>query len=261
MARSFRARVLAHRGRTDEAAEALTEALPAARQIEDLQVLGPVLLAAAITAGVDGDQAEAIARLQEFDAITEGGPTEYRELQLPEAVRVAIGAGQVELAERLVGDRPVHAPRTQMSVDMSRALVSEARGDFDDALLAFRSSAAAWDRWSVPLEHGHALMGAARCLRALDRSEEAETAESEGEGPPGCAGRARDDRPPNMTTLPPLGGSAVVEVAGSNPRPRTTVWDFSGRSQWKDLAFRLPPAEDLSASPGSMSLSGPRTEP
>ena len=67
-----------------------------------------------------------------------------------------------------------------MSVDMSRALVSEARGAFDDALLAFRSSASAWDRWSVPLEHGHALMGAGRCLRALDRPEEAEVAEADG---------------------------------------------------------------------------------
>ena len=67
-----------------------------------------------------------------------------------------------------------------MSVDMSRALVSEARGAFDDALIAFRSSAAAWSRWNVPLEHGHALMGAARCLRALDRSEEAEAVEADG---------------------------------------------------------------------------------
>ena len=45
---------------------------------------------------------------------------------------------------------------------------------------AFRSSASAWDRWSVPLEHGHALMGAARCLRALDRPEEAEALEADG---------------------------------------------------------------------------------
>jgi hypothetical protein len=63
---------------------------------------------------------------------------------------------------------------------MSRALVSEALGGFDDALIAFRSSASAWDRWSVPLEHGHALMGAARCLRALERSEEAEAVEADG---------------------------------------------------------------------------------
>ena len=32
----------------------------------------------------------------------------------------------------------------------------------------------------MPLEHGHALMGAGRCLRALDRPEEAEVAEADG---------------------------------------------------------------------------------
>jgi hypothetical protein len=43
----------------------------------------------------------------------------------------------------------------------------------------------------------------------------------------------------------------------SNPRPRATVQGFSGRSRWEDLASRLPPAEDLSASPGSMSGAAP----
>jgi hypothetical protein len=47
----------------------------------------------------------------------------------------------------------------------------------------------------------------------------------------------------------------------SNPRHRTTVWVFYGRSRWKDLALGLPPAEDPSASPGAMSLEGPRAEP
>jgi hypothetical protein len=47
----------------------------------------------------------------------------------------------------------------------------------------------------------------------------------------------------------------------SNPRPRATFQGFSGRSRWGDLASRLPPAEDLSASPGSMSGGGPRAEP
>jgi hypothetical protein len=47
----------------------------------------------------------------------------------------------------------------------------------------------------------------------------------------------------------------------SNPRPRATDQGFSGRSRWEDLASRLPPAEDLSASPGSMSGGGPRAEP
>ena len=52
-----------------------------------------------------------------------------------------------------------------------------------------------------------------------------------------------------------------VEVGESNPRPRATIQGFSGRSRWEDLASRLPPAEDLSASPGSMSGGGPQAEP
>jgi site-specific DNA recombinase len=47
----------------------------------------------------------------------------------------------------------------------------------------------------------------------------------------------------------------------SNPRPWATVRDFSGRSRRSDLASRLPPAEDLSASPGAVSGGGPRAEP
>jgi hypothetical protein len=47
----------------------------------------------------------------------------------------------------------------------------------------------------------------------------------------------------------------------SNPRDRATVWVFYGRSRWVDLASGLPPAEDPSASPGAMSLEGPRAEP
>ena len=47
----------------------------------------------------------------------------------------------------------------------------------------------------------------------------------------------------------------------SNPRPWATVRDFSGRSRRRDLASRLPPAEDLSAGPGAVSGGGPRAEP
>jgi hypothetical protein len=179
VARSFSARVLAHRGRTGEAAASIAEALPAARQIEDLQVLGPVLLAAAITASMDGGVEAAIARLREFDEITADGPTEYRELQLPEAVRIAIGAGEIELAEHLVGDRPVHVQRTSMSVNTCRALLQEAGGDLDGALTAFRDAADGWDRWAMPFERAHALLGTARCLRALDRAEEGQRAVTE----------------------------------------------------------------------------------
>ncbi len=47
----------------------------------------------------------------------------------------------------------------------------------------------------------------------------------------------------------------------SNPRAWATVWVFSGRSQVEDLTSKLPPAEDLEASPGSMFDDGPQAEP
>ena len=47
----------------------------------------------------------------------------------------------------------------------------------------------------------------------------------------------------------------------SNPRPRATVWVFYGRSRRSDLASRLPPAEDLSASPSTVSGDGRQAMP
>lgn len=47
----------------------------------------------------------------------------------------------------------------------------------------------------------------------------------------------------------------------SNPRARTIDWGFSGRSLVVDLTSRLPPAEDLAASPGWFSGGGPQAEP
>ena len=46
----------------------------------------------------------------------------------------------------------------------------------------------------------------------------------------------------------------------SNPRPQVTVWVFYGRSLRSGLASRLPQAEDLSASPASLSDGGHRAE-
>ena len=49
----------------------------------------------------------AIDRLREFDDATRDGPTEYRELQLPEAIRICRLLGDVELARRSPASRPV----------------------------------------------------------------------------------------------------------------------------------------------------------
>jgi len=46
----------------------------------------------------------------------------------------------------------------------------------------------------------------------------------------------------------------------SNPRPQVTGWVFYERSLRSGLASRLPQAEDLSASPASLSDGGHRAE-
>ena len=92
-AASYRARVLAHRGNLEAARSEIEHLLPLARTIEDLQILAPALISAALVEVASGAHEEALARLREFDELTEGGPAEYREIHSPEVMRIAIAAG------------------------------------------------------------------------------------------------------------------------------------------------------------------------
>ena len=89
----YRARVLAHRGQHGAAVELAEAFTPVARQIEDLQILGPTMVVAAVSFRAAGDRARAVELVEEFDAATADGPMEYRELYLPEIVprKYAIG--------------------------------------------------------------------------------------------------------------------------------------------------------------------------
>jgi class 3 adenylate cyclase/tetratricopeptide (TPR) repeat protein len=170
---SYRARVLTHRGQGDADDDPLEGAVTIARQIGDLQVQAPVYVAAAVVEQARGNGDAALDHVRLFDEVTEGGPTEYRELQSPEIVRVCLANHDVELAERIVGAREVFVARTKNAVLTGRALLAEARGDADDALALFQQAAAAWDTYGGPFERAHALAGAGRCLSALGRDEEA----------------------------------------------------------------------------------------
>ena len=169
----YRARVLTHRGQESSAEGLLERAIPVARQIGDLQVQAPVYVAAAVVEHARGNGEAALAHIRAFDDATEGGPTEYRELQSPEIVRVCLANHDIELAEKIVGDRAVFVARTKDAVLTGRALLAEARGKTDDALALFQEAAAAWESYGGPFERAHALAGAGRCLSALGRGEEA----------------------------------------------------------------------------------------
>ena len=165
----YRARVLAHRGDTAKAVEVADAFTPVAREIQDLQVLAPALVVGVVSHAAAGDRARALALVDEFDAATREGPSEYRELYLPEVVRVLIAAGEADLAERIVGEREVYVRRTRLAMASSRALLAEARGDIDVAAAEFRRAAAGWEAWGGRFEQGHAAAGLGRSLEALGK--------------------------------------------------------------------------------------------
>lgn len=164
---SYRARVLANRRLLDGLRESMKRILPVARQIGDLQVQAPVFVAAAIVAGAEGDGMHALEHVREFEETTRDGPTEYRELQSPEVIRLCLAHGEVELAAQVLGDRPVHVARTQHAVVTGRALLAEASGDLEGAARLFGDVAEAWGSYGDPFERAHALDGWARCLEKL----------------------------------------------------------------------------------------------
>ena len=86
---TYSARILAHRGQLDEAASLVERYLPIGPA--DRRSPDPVAGARHRRGRRLGDAAtrrRAIELLREFDGATRDGPTEYRELQLPEAVRI-----------------------------------------------------------------------------------------------------------------------------------------------------------------------------
>jgi class 3 adenylate cyclase/tetratricopeptide (TPR) repeat protein len=176
---TYSARILAHRGTVDLAGELVERYLHTARQIGDLQILSPALVTAAVVAWMNRDDPTAAGYLHEFDDATRDGPTEYRELQLPEAVRICRTLADPRFAEVLAGARPVVVARTRNAMLSVRALLAEMRGDLAGATAGFREAAEAWGRWGDPFERAHALDGTARCLSAEGPTAEAAEAEHE----------------------------------------------------------------------------------
>ena len=68
---------------------------------------------------------------------------------------------------------PILAGRDLIATAAARAALTEARGESEKALDLFLDAAARWETFPFPLEQGHALVGAGRCLVALGRKDEA----------------------------------------------------------------------------------------
>jgi hypothetical protein len=131
--------------------------LPLAREIEDAQVLGPALVAAALLDWTRGDDQSALAYLENWYEVTRSRAY-VRSQNLTDAVRVACGAGNIELADQLLDNVITAAERDRLSTLMARATIAEARGEASKALYA--EAAEGWKAFGCKLEHALALRGA-----------------------------------------------------------------------------------------------------
>jgi tetratricopeptide (TPR) repeat protein len=161
VARIVRSRIALLRGRREDAesAEAL---LAAARPLEELQAVVPALVVSAEIAFADGKSSDAVDLLEEFAEITRDVAAQYRGAYLAAVARLAVRAGALPLAERLVEESRGVVRKDLLNVSSARAVVAEATGDPAAAVL-YAEAADGWRTFGDPLEEAEALFGVARC--------------------------------------------------------------------------------------------------
>ena len=175
--RAAHALLLTLRGRVADAAPLAAWAEESSRASSLLASRAACLITLAAVRLAEGDHDEVLRLLGECDAIDHrmrGGPDYVTRLGY--AVRAAIAAGEPRLADRLVAD--VHGSRAWESrvIETTQALLAEHGGEHESAAAAYAAAADSWRSLGVPYEQAQAHLGRGRCLAALGRSAEAQTA-------------------------------------------------------------------------------------
>ena len=132
----------------------------------------PVAWATLELGGAEGRKA-AIELLAEMDEATTARLDSNYAVMHSTAVRTAVAAGDIALAERLrVGFEPV-LPLYEHMLVTSSAVIAEAKGELDPAAAGYADAAGRWEAFETPWERAQALLGLGRCLIALGRADEA----------------------------------------------------------------------------------------
>ena len=130
-------------------------------------------LAQAVVEDARRDAARTRTALTTYEGLVKRqGDADYA-LRLPLGVRLAVGAGDVHLAERLAARIGPSLPLFRHALASAQASITEARGEKAVAGAGFVEAAAGWHDFGVPYEEAQALLGQGRCLLALDRAPEA----------------------------------------------------------------------------------------
>jgi hypothetical protein len=89
-------------------------------------------------------------------------------------VRALCSIGEAERASGLLrAETDVVYTRDRHSVITARAIVSEAKGEVNQALRLYEDTAERWHQHGFVLEEGHALLGVGRCQIPLGRTQDA----------------------------------------------------------------------------------------
>jgi class 3 adenylate cyclase/tetratricopeptide (TPR) repeat protein len=156
------------RGELDAAGALAAEALPRAREIDDLQQLVPALVNAALVAQAGGDRETALALAEEAVQLTteRAGGHRFRGQYLADLVRLTAEAAPA-LARDLVERARPTATRYRLAALTARAVLAETAGDAEQAAGLHAEAAGGWLAYGQLLEHGRALLGAGRCRTRL----------------------------------------------------------------------------------------------
>ena len=125
------------------------------------------LLSSATARHTLGQNARAVALLEDWERRPRPGSGPNYVAYLPYAVRTALRAGADDLAVRLSGGVESMLPMQRNVAAALRALLAESRGESEAAATLYAEAAARWRAFVMPYEEAHALHGRGRCLLAL----------------------------------------------------------------------------------------------
>ncbi len=158
----LRAMVLVRRGELREAVLLEEEFLPRVRILQRAEFLAPALCLGALLEQMRGHATMAVDLVEEYVRATEGHAS-YRLQFLPDAARVLVANGRLDRLESLIPNTDGTTARTRNAIGTAQAILSEARGDLENASERYAAAAAAWLSYGSILERALALAGEGRC--------------------------------------------------------------------------------------------------
>ncbi len=170
--RGSRALIAGLRGEALQSPEELDALESAARAFGEPDMAINLGCAALARAGL-GQYEEAAALLGELEVYPGVTDVPFYAEYLPTIVRTALKIGDPTLAERLAGGPEPRWPDAEHALVAVNAILTEARGDLQEATDAYADAAGRWERFGVVPEQAFALLGQGRCLVGLSRPTEA----------------------------------------------------------------------------------------